>query len=62
MTGLFYFELIVPFAYPFKPPRVRMLTRCYHSRVTKQGWDPGSLDITKGDWPTVRVSLLWTRI
>ncbi len=48
--GLFFFEFLLPEVYPFKPPRVRLLTRCYHFAVSECGTDPGCLDLVHDNW------------
>eukprot|EP00164_Ancoracysta_twista_P002143 GFYU01002831.1.p1 GENE.GFYU01002831.1~~GFYU01002831.1.p1 ORF type:complete len:181 (-),score=25.44 GFYU01002831.1:288-830(-) len=54
--GHFKFKFELPSEYPFRPPRVTLLTKCYHPGVTKSGNDPGCLDLTKDAWsPAITV-------
>jgi ubiquitin-conjugating enzyme E2 D/E len=57
--GLFYFEFLIHENHPFAPPKVRLLTRCYHSGVDEHGSNPGCLSVVGGEWtPSMTIARL----
>eukprot|EP01084_Bolivina_argentea_P052302 96069_1 len=46
--GVFILEIVIPQDYPFKPPRIRFVTKIYHMNVNAKGGI--CLDILKDKW------------
>lgn len=46
--GSFHLSVKLPTDYPFKPPKMRFVTKVYHPNINEQG--AFSLDNYKGDW------------
>jgi ubiquitin-conjugating enzyme E2 D/E len=46
--GLFRAAITFDTSYPFKPPRVRLLTKIYHPNINMQGFI--SLSVLSSDW------------
>ncbi len=36
-SGIFYLDVKLPLDYPFRPPKIKFLTRIYHPNITKNG-------------------------
>lgn len=46
--GVFTLDIQFPERYPFKPPKIKFLTRVYHPNISKKGLI--CVDILKTDW------------
>eukprot|EP01084_Bolivina_argentea_P003754 7073_1 len=56
-NGIFTLEMNFPNEYPFKPPKVKFLTKVYHCNVNDKGGI--CLDILKDNWsPAIKISQL----
>ncbi|EXX56476.1 ubiquitin-conjugating enzyme [Rhizophagus irregularis] len=53
--GIFFLDIKFPRDYPFKPPKVRFITRIYHPNINNSGFI--SLDILMNKWyPRITIS------
>eukprot|EP00483_Globobulimina_turgida_P004647 UN04656 len=56
-NGIFLLDMNFPQDYPFKPPKVKFVTKVYHSNINDKGGI--CLDLLKDNWsPAIKISQL----
>lgn len=54
--GMFFLDIQIPLAYPFKPPKVKFMTKVYHQNISEDGII--AVDILYGQWsPAFTINL-----
>jgi len=60
--GIFHLEIDIPTDYPFKPPKVKFLTKIYHPNVKSDGSFCTDILTTEGWSPQLKIQQVLTTI